>query len=339
MKRPTVQSLLVTGGTGFLGSALVRCLVERGHRVRVLDNNSRGDRRRLAENGDRVELVEADIRDAAAVEKATAGVDGVFHLASLNGTEFFYQKPDLVLEVGVKGMVNVMDACVKHRVKELLVASSSEVYQTPPSFPAAETVPLSIPDPMNPRYSYATTKILNEVMAVNYGRKYFERVIIFRPHNVYGRDMGWEHVIPQFVLRMKELCRQEDGPVRFPIQGTGRETRAFMFIDDFVAALLRIWEEGEHLNIYNIGTMEEVAIAQVAAIIGKEFGRQVEILPGRVAEGSPSRRCPDTSKLAAMGFRPSYTLEEGLPGVVRWYRDHVPPDPGPVHAGRDDGGE
>ena len=90
----------------------------------------------------------------------------------------------------------------------LVLASSSEVYQTPPQVPTDESAPLVVPDPLNPRYSYGGGKIISELMAINYGRKYFERVLIFRPHNVYGPDMGFEHVIPQFALRLKTRARR-----------------------------------------------------------------------------------------------------------------------------------
>ena len=102
-----------------------------------------------------------------------------------------------------KGMINVIDACRAHGVGRLMLASSSEVYQTPPQVPTDESAPLVVPDPLNPRYSYGGGKIISELMAINYGRKFFERVLIFRPHNVYGPDMGCEHVIPQFALRLK----------------------------------------------------------------------------------------------------------------------------------------
>src|SRR5262249_18729411 len=150
--------------------------------------------------------VEGDIRNRDDVLAATAGVDAVCHLAFVNGTEFFYSRPDLVLDVAVKGMSNILDACMKCGVDELYLTSSSEVYQSPPVIPTDETVALSIPDCLNPRYSYAAGKIISEIMTVNYGRRHFRRVVIVRPHNVYGPDMGWEHVIPQLVLRMKQLA-------------------------------------------------------------------------------------------------------------------------------------
>ena len=214
------RRLLVTGGSGFIGAALVKALVKSGASVRVLDDNSRGAPRRLAEVEREIEFIVGDVRDAALVDTAMRGVDEVYHCAFINGTEFFYSMPELVLDVGVKGMINVIDACRRHNVGTLVLASSSEVYQTPPHVPTDETAPLIVPDPMNPRYSYGAGKIISEVMAINFGRKYFERVLIFRPHNVYGKDMGFEHVIPQFVRRLKEAAeRQPKGTISFPIQG------------------------------------------------------------------------------------------------------------------------
>ena len=142
-----MKKILVTGGTGFIGSALVIRLVHEGYRVRVLDNQSRGRARRIANVIDDVEVVEGDVRDAETVDRAAKGVDSVAHLAFVNGTEFFYSQPELVLDVGVRGMINVLDACLAHGVPELILASSSEVYQTPPKVPTDESVPLAVPDP------------------------------------------------------------------------------------------------------------------------------------------------------------------------------------------------
>lgn len=317
------KSYLVTGGTGFLGSALVRRLVRDGHRVRVLDNDARGRAERLADVRDDVELVNADVRNPEGVARATEGMDSVCHLAFVNGTEFFYTKPDLVLDVGVKGMVNVIDACKRHGVGELVLASSSEVYQTPPTVPTDESAPLSVPDPLNPRYSYGGGKIISELLAINHGRVSFERVVIFRPHNVYGADMGWEHVIPQFVLRMRALARANDGPVHFPIQGTGRETRAFVYVDDFIDGVRVVMDRGEHLGIYHVGTREEVTIEVLAQEVGRYFGREVVVEPGALAAGGTERRCPDIGKLERLGYRPRVRLREGLPRAARWYDEHA----------------
>ena len=319
----TGRTYLVTGGTGFLGSALTRRLVQGGFRVRVLDNNSRGRAARLHDVEDRIEYIEGDIRDAATVDRACAGVDVVCHLAYINGTEFFYSKPDLVLDVAVKGFVNVIDSAIRHRVPELLVMSSSEVYHEPAVVPTDERVTLSIPDCLNPRYSYAAGKILHEVMAVNYGR-HFRRVVIVRPHNVYGEDMGGEHVIPQFVSRMRALLPHPADPLPFSIQGTGLQTRSFVYVDDFIDGVMIVLDRGEHLGIYHVGTLEEVTIESLARLVAEQFGRPIKIVPGPPADGGTNRRCPDITKIMKLGYRPQYTLREALPRVVRWYDAHTP---------------
>ena len=217
----SAKRILVTGGSGFIGSALVKRLLRDGASVRVLDDNSRGRPRRLADVEKDIEFVGGDVRNFDTVLAAARGMDEVHHLAYVNGTEFFYSQPELVLDVGVKGMIHVIDACRRHGIGTLILASSSEVYQTPPQIPTNESAPLVVPDPMNPRFSYGGGKIISELMAINYGRKFFDRVLIFRPHNVYGPDMGFEHVLPQFALRMKKAVAEQSvrsGSLRHPGQ-------------------------------------------------------------------------------------------------------------------------
>jgi len=312
--------ILVTGGSGFIGSSLVKALLGTGCSVRVLDDNSRGTARRLGEVANDIEFIAGDIRDAAAVENAARGMDELHHLAFVNGTEFFYNTPDLVLDVGVRGMINVIDACRKQNVGTLMLASSSEVYQTPPKFPTDESAPLVVPDVLNPRYSYGASKLISEVMAINFGRKYFRRVLIFRPHNVYGPDMGWEHVVPQFALRINAASKlQPAGRLCFEIQGTGEETRSFCYIEDLVAGVLAIREKGEHLGVYHVGTSEEVTIAELAQRIAAHAGREIELVAGRLTPGGTLRRCPDISKLRRIGYKPRVLLEQGLKPTLDWY--------------------
>ena len=313
---------LVTGGTGFIGSALVHALVRQGDAVRTLDDHSRGSGRRLDDIKGQFESRTGDVRDGDVVRQAVAGVDRVIHLAYVNGTELFYSHPELVLDVAVRGIVNVLDACRINSVRELILASSSEVYQTPPRFPTDELVPLVVPDALNPRYSYGGGKIISELMAINYGRTGFDRVVIFRPHNVYGPDMGREHVIPQLTLRLRALSGA-GGKVRLPVQGTGAETRAFVYIDDLVDGILVLLERGEHLGIYHVGSEEEITIADLAREIGRCLGREVEVQPGEIPVGSTVRRVPDISKMRALGYIPRVPLRDGLRTTVRWYDAHA----------------
>jgi nucleoside-diphosphate-sugar epimerase len=318
----TARSYLVTGGSGFLGSALVRRLVENGARVRVLDNHWRGHPRRLAAVAGRIELVTGDIRDAETTARAVEGVDCVAHLGAINGTRFFYEQPELVIDVAIRGTLNVIDACRRHGVRHLVVASSSEAYQSPDVVPTPENVPLVVPDVLNPRYSYGGSKLAAELIAFNYGRTGYDRVVVFRPHNVYGPDMGFEHVIPELSLRAAAAIAASAprGPVRFPIKGDGRQTRAFIHIDDFTDGLVTVIERGEHLNVYHIGNPEEVSIETLAQLIFRQFDREPNFDYEPAPAGETRRRCPDIGKLQALGFAPRIALAQGLPGVVAWYR-------------------
>jgi nucleoside-diphosphate-sugar epimerase len=318
------KRILITGGTGFIGSAIARRLLQEGHKIRILDNNSRGDLRRLTDISADCELIEGDVRDAAVTAAAVRDIDSVYHLAYVNGTEFFYSHPELVLDVAVKGMVNVLEACRHENVRELVLASSSEVYQMPPEVPTDESAPLVVPDVLNPRYSYGGGKIISELMAINYGRNGFDRVVIFRPHNIYGPDMGWEHVIPQFALRLIALSKRHPaGTIPMPIQGTGKETRAFCHIDDFVEGVMAIEARGEHLGIYHIGTDEERTIATLATMVASVIGREVRTISGELQRGSVQRRCPDISRLREIGYKPAVRLEDGISSTVAWYAENA----------------
>lgn len=314
---------LVTGGSGFIGSALVKELVRLNYKVRVFDNNSRGKVGRLDPIMDKIEFICGDIRNKEEVLQATKDVSCVFHLACVNGTEYFYSKADLVLDVGVKGMCNIVDACIHNKVTKLILASSAEVYQTPNKIPTDEQVALTIPDPLNSRYSYAGTKIINEIMAVNYS-KYFEQVLIFRPHNIYGPDMGLEHAIPQLILKIKNFVHDNQfsmvDKIDLPIQGSGQETRAFCYIDDLVQGLIILLQQAtEKLGIYNIGTMEEVSIIQLIQKMEQIINCRINIIPNKLTAGSTLRRCPDLGKITKLGYVPKISLAQGLKNTLDFY--------------------
>jgi UDP-glucose 4-epimerase len=319
------RRVTVTGGGGFVGAYLVKRMVADGWDVSVIDSMVRGDAGRFAPVADSISLHSIDIRDEDAVTKAVAGSEVVMHLAAVNGTENFYKRPELVLDVGIRGAIAVVNACRRAGVPDLVVASSAEVYQTPSVVPTPETIPLMLPNSLNPRYSYGGSKMLSELVAFNYAQDHFRKLQVFRPHNVYGPDMGWKHVIPQFILRAAESGAAQPGaPVPFPIQGDGSETRAFCYVDDVVDGILMMYDRGGHREIYHIGNDEEVSIRQLAEQLGRAMGLQLRISPSAAAEGGTPRRCPDISKMRGIGYAPSVPLREGLRRTVEWYAARRP---------------
>jgi nucleoside-diphosphate-sugar epimerase len=316
------MKILVTGGTGFIGAALVKTLQREGHRVCVLDNDSRGHAANLL--GTDVEIIRGDVRDYPTVRKACEGVEVVYHLAYVNGTRFFYEIPERVLDVAVRGTLNVMDAATEAGARRLIYASSSEVYHLPERIPTDESVKLQIPDVTNPRFSYGGGKLIGELLTLHYVRRKGLEGVIFRPHNVYGPAMGFEHVVPELVGRMVSLSNGlRQSRIRFPIQGSGMETRAFCYIDDAVRGVVLAGRAGQDGEIYHIGDdSAETSVADLTQMIAAELGLRVEIETGPLAVGSTPRRLPSIDKMRHLGFEPRVPLHEGIAQTVAWYRDH-----------------
>jgi dTDP-glucose 4,6-dehydratase/UDP-glucose 4-epimerase len=300
----------------------VRRLAGDGHEVRVLDDMSRGHPDRLRDVA--CEVVTGDIRDPEIVTYAMHGCQAVAHLAYLNGTAVFYSEPRQVLDVAVRGMLNVLKACEETGCGDMLLVSSSEAYQVASVVPTPETIPLTVPDITNPRYSYGGGKIACELMAMAWARTgVLDRLIVARPHNCFGPDAGVDHVIPMFCLRMNKLtAEQPEGVIRFPIQGTGRETRSFVWIGDCIDQLTFLLErvpDGQH--VYHVGNEDERTIADVAHAVAAEYGRVIKVVPGALPKGAPPRRLPDTSKIRVLGYEgPHMPFAEGLARTVEWYR-------------------
>lgn len=314
---------VVTGGGGFIGAYLVKRLVADGWHVAVVDTLIRGDAGRLTDVADHVELVSCDVRDEESLTQVFTGADVVMHLAAINGTENFYKHPELVLDVGIRGALAVLNAGRNAGVPDLVVASSAEVYQTPAIVPTPETIPLTLPDSLNPRYSYGGSKIATELIAFDYAQDHYRKVQVFRPHNVYGPNMGRKHVIPQFILRAAAGRDTGHGSaVSFPIQGDGSQTRAFCFVDDIVEGILTMYARGGHREIYHIGNDEEVSIRELVLRVAKAIGVELEIQPGAAPEGGTPRRCPDIGKMRQLGYQPAVGLDDGLARTVAWYLDH-----------------
>ena len=309
--------IAVTGAGGFIGAYLTRRLLADGHEVLAIDNFIRGRPSRLEGLAGDAHTLDADVRDKDALVAALAGYDAVFHLAAVNGTENFYKRPQLVLDVGVRGAIAVSEACIEAGVPDLVVASSAEVYQTPAVVPTDEDIPMVIPNSLNPRYSYGGSKLISELIAFNYCRDKLAKVQVFRPHNVYGPDMGWKHVIPQLIEKVQAAVSGGGG--RIELQGDGTETRAFCYVDDIVEGIVRMWQKGETMGVYHIGSMEEVTIRHLAEVVASAMGAEVELVAGEAAEGATPRRCPDIAKMRALGYEPAVSLAEGVDRTARWY--------------------
>ena len=317
--------IAVTGAGGFIGRALTISLADSGHEVLALDNNARGHLKSLPRH-ERIRPQGCDVLDTANLCEVTRGINAIYHLAYINGTKNFYTIPERILEVGILGTHNILKACLENKVPHFFLASSSEVYQQASLIPTPEEVEMKIPDILNPRYSYGGGKIACELLTVNYLRKSDTRWVIFRPHNVYGPQMGTDHVIPELIQKIlsQKALTPSQTPVQLDIQGTGAETRAFIYIDDAIRAVETCTLKNQESGIYHLGVSDEIRIRDLILLLAKILDVTLSIKTSESPKGSTPRRCPDTSKLQKLGFRPEISLEEGLRRTAAWYRENQP---------------
>ncbi len=308
-----MKTCLITGGTGFIGSTLTRLMLEKGFEVKILDDNSRGSFRRLNDVIDSIDIKVGDIRDFDFVSKSCKGVDLVLHLAYINGTVNFYERPREVLEVAIAGMQNVLSGMQANDVPDLYLASSSEVYQYPGVFPTPENVPLVVPDPFNPRYSYGLGKIVQEFLGIH-ADSFLNRLAIFRPHNIYGPDMGFQHVIPE--LCSKIISEEKNKVV---LKGDGTQTRSFCHISDLVQSFDLLLQADIQRETFNIGTREEITISHLAQVISSSLGREIEFSSSVAPAGETNRRVPDISKIEKLGFSQTMNINEGVLDYCQWF--------------------
>ena len=163
---------LVTGGAGFLGSNIINELLKKNEEVIVFDNGFRQKFSNIEEMNDRCHLIKGDITKKDDWKQVPKDVELVYHLAAINGTKYFYEIPEQVLDVNVNGTMNFVEWLHNSSVKKFFFSSSSEVYGFPKVFPTSEKEELTIPDPYNPRFSYSGSKIVGELFCINYSKKY-----------------------------------------------------------------------------------------------------------------------------------------------------------------------
>jgi UDP-glucose 4-epimerase len=318
------EVVVVTGGGGFIGHHLVKRLMA-DNQVVVLDNFSRGAPERLVEVEDRVIIKKCDITDFNAIEEAlnSFNVSAIFHLAAINGTGNFYKIPLEIMDVGVLGCKNILDYAKKYSVPKVITASSAEVYQECEIVPTPEDVPLIVPDVKNPRFSYGLSKIYTEYYSFHYGLENNLNMSIFRPHNVFGPDMGLQHVIPQFIMEFLKKANF-DKEIDIETKGSLDAIRAFCYVDDIIEGIILLHNSNKGVNVYNIGNTKKVSMRELLSLIGDLLNIKFSIAQSTNEHmGGSMLRCPDISKIEELGFQCSVSLTAGLSKTIDWYKKNL----------------
>ena len=313
-----LDKILVTGGSGFIGSFLVERLIKDGYEVSVFDNNFRGRRSYLDAVSDKINFVTGDITKPVDIKVAMRNVDTVYHLAAINGTEHFYKIPEVVLRVNTIGTINTVEALEGSDVEKFIYFSSSEIYGTPEYYPTDEKHKLVVLDPSNPRFTYSGSKIIGEIYTNTYCNKFGIDFSCVRPHNLYGPKMGYEHVLPQFI---KRIVKNEE----FTVQGNGTQTRSFCYISDAIDALMQVGQIKTNGEAFNIGNdKEEVTVLELIDVLSKvaEVELKPKFLP--LLQGSTPKRKPNIDKARKLlGYEPKVSLEEGIRATYEWYKKDI----------------
>lgn len=316
---------LITGGAGFIGYHLAKTLADREQDITIVDNLSRGKiDQEFLELTDRknVTFIKADLTKRHATARLENTYDHVYHLAAINGTRYFYERPVDVLTVNVFSTANILAWIAdKEKKAKIVFASSSETYSGTPHipYPTPEAMPLTIIDPTNPRWSYAGSKIYGELLMQAYAKTKNVRTSTIRYTNIYGSRTDKEHVIPRFII---DTLQHKDP---FPINGW-RPTRTFCYVQDACDATIAIMEtnktDGKTINVGN--SKEEVTMYDLATRIfriAKWWPKTIRKLPHPT--GSTMRRCPDTRLLKELtNYEAKTDLQTGLAIAYAWFKDH-----------------
>jgi UDP-glucose 4-epimerase len=295
---------LVTGGAGFIGSNLVRGLLERGDDVRVLDNFSTGNRANLA--GLDVEIVEGELRSYERVHNAVRGREVVYHLGALGSVPRSVQDPLTSSAVNVEGTLNVLLAARDEGVRRVVFASSSSVYGAQTRLPVDESLPT---DPISP---YGVAKLAAERYCVSFSRVYesFETVVL-RYFNVFGpRQSPFSQYAAMVPLFITAIAAGE----QVTIFGDGEQSRDFTYVANVVDATMRAADaQGANGRIFNVAAGSPASVNDVAAAIGRIVGKPVEQTYAPPRPGDIRNSWADVSAAReVLGYAPSVALEDGL---------------------------
>jgi UDP-glucose 4-epimerase len=292
---------LVTGGAGFIGSTLVNALIDRGLRVRIVDNIASGNRSHL---DPRAELLEADIRNLAAISPAFNGVDCVFHVAAMPRIPLSIEKPVETHMVNVIGTLNVLLAARDAGVRRVVYSGSSSAYGDQPRLPLREDM---TPNPLNP---YALQKLTGEYYTRLFHRLFSMQTLTLRYFNVFGPRMADEGA---YLTVISVFLRQRSEGKPLTVNGDGKQTRDFTHVRDVVRANLLAMDcataDGRAINI---GNGHNISINRVAELVG---GPTVNIPPragdarDTLADNSEARR--------TLGWQPEVKFEDGLAELIR----------------------
>lgn len=307
---------LVTGGAGFIGSHLAETLLERGQQVRVLDNFLTGRRENLAPFVGRIELVEGDLRDKAACERACAGVDYILHEAALPSVPRSVADPFTTDEINVRGTLNLLWAAREARVKRLVFASSSSVYGDEPGLPKREGVEGK---PLSP---YAVSKFTGEKYLQVFAKTYGLETVSLRYFNVFGprQDPASQYAaaIPLFITKILK----GEAPT---IYGDGEQSRDFTYIANVVEGnLLACTAAGASGGVFNVACADRITVNALVGHINRILGtsvasRHVDPRPGDIKHSFADI----TAAGRGLGFRPIVAFEDGLKRTIRWYQERT----------------
>ena len=317
-----MSNVLITGAAGFIGFALADALSKRSDtNVCVVDNFVRGERDAAYKElcaRDNVVSYDLDLTDSNAVRELPESIDTIFHMAALNGTQNFYERPYDVVRCSTLPTFHLLDRYGSSAdFRRFVYAGSSEAYAgTVSTFdwpvPTAEDVPLCISDPSNLRWSYGGSKLHGEILVTAACHQYKKDYTIIRYHNAYGPRMGDKHVVPDFLERMKSGV--------YSLYGHS-DTRSFIYIDDVVRATLMLAECADAANeTVNVGSENEIQIVEIGKMLVELAGIEAEIELHDSPKGSVARRSPDTTKLKELvGFTEETTLADGLRRTMDFY--------------------